>query len=137
MRKVVGFMFWRFQRFLMGRNGSDALFFTTFGTGLVFSILGGLFFRPLYLVADALYIYSVFRAFSKNIPARRRENEAFLRFWQPIGKWFRFERRKFKERQAYKYFRCPACKQQLRAPRNRGEIEVTCQRCGKVFRTRT
>ena len=33
----------------------------------------------------------------------------------------------------YKYFKCPACGQQMRAPKGRGRIRVTCSGCGNVF----
>ena len=48
-----------------------------------------------------------------------------------------FQRTRFKERNTYKYFRCPQCKQKLRAPRGRGKIQVTCQKCHHVFQTKT
>ena len=104
---------------------------------LVLSLIGGLFFWPVTLLADVVYIYVLFRMFSKNIPARQREYYAFLKVWEPVKKWFRFQKQKFDQRGTYRYFKCPNCKQQLRAPRGRGKIEVTCQKCHTVFRTKT
>ena len=33
----------------------------------------------------------------------------------------------------YKYFSCPGCGRQMRAPKGRGRIRVTCSSCGRVF----
>ena len=104
----------RLQRFFYGRYGSDQMNFALLILALVLSILGAIFFRPLCWVSDVLLLYALFRALSRNIPARQRQ-----------------------ERKQYKYFRCPGCKQQLRAPRGRGKIEVTCQSCHHVFQTKT
>ena len=68
----------------------------------------------------------------------QRPDRAYLEeMWEPVKKWFRFQKQKFDQRGTYKYFKCPNCKQQLRAPRGRGKIEVTCQKCHTVFRTKT
>lgn len=127
----------KLQRFLYGRYGTDKLNLFLLILGLVLSLLGSLFFWPLTLFADALYIYALFRTFSRNIPARQREYQGFLRVWGPVSGWFRLQKTKFSQRKSYKYFRCPTCRQQLRAPRGRGQIEVTCQKCHHVFRTKT
>ncbi len=122
---------------MYGRYGTDAFSFFLLGLGLVLTLLAGLFFRPLVLLADLLYLYAIFRLFSRNIPARQKELSAFLRVWGPVKGWFSFQKRRFSERKLYRYFKCPNCKQALRAPRGRGKIEVTCQKCHKVFITKT
>lgn len=129
--------FQRFQRFMYGRYGTDQLSMALLVLGLALSLCGSLFFWPLTLAADALYVYTIFRMFSRNIPARQREYYAFLKVWGPVQGWFRLQKRKWGERKLYRYFRCPQCKQQLRAPRGRGKIEVTCQKCHTVFQTKT
>ena len=63
----------RLQRFLYGRYGTDTLNLALLVLGLVLTLLGGLFFWPLSLLAYVLYIYALFRTFSRNIPARQRE----------------------------------------------------------------
>lgn len=127
----------RLQRFMAGRYGGDKFNLVLLAAGLVLSLFGSFFFRPLYLIADVLYVYALFRIFSRNLQARQRENLAFLKVWTPVEGWFRLQKQKFSQRSAYKYFKCPNCKQQLRAPRGRGKIEVTCQKCRHVFQTKT
>ncbi len=127
----------RLQRFLSGRYGTDKLNLAMLIFGLILSLIGTLVFWPVTLLADALYIWALFRTFSRNIPARQREYAAFLRFWSPIESWLRARKVRFSQRKQYKYFKCPNCRQELRAPRGRGKIEVTCQKCHNVFRTKT
>ncbi len=130
-------MYQRLQRFLYGRYGTDKFNFALLILGLVCSLLGLLFLRPLVFLADLFYIYALFRSFSRNIPARQREYRWFLKWYGPLAKWAALQRQKFAQRKAYKYFRCPACRQQLRAPRGRGKIQVTCQKCRHIFQTKT
>ena len=33
----------------------------------------------------------------------------------------------------YRYFKCPECKQKMRAPKGRGKIKVTCKHCHTQF----
>lgn len=127
----------RLQRFFYGRYGSDQMNFALLILALVLSILGAIFFRPLCWVSDVLLLYALFRALSRNIPARQRENQQFWKIWLPVKNRLALQKRKWQERKQYKYFRCPSCKQQLRAPRGRGKIEVTCQSCHQVFQTKT
>lgn len=136
-KDVFWLLFQKFQQFMYGRYGGDTFSLVLLVIALVLSLIGGLFFWPVTLLADVVYIYVLFRMFSKNIPARQREYYAFLKVWEPVKKWFWFQKQKFDQRGTYKYFKCPNCKQQLRAPRGRGKIEVTCQKCHTVFRTKT
>lgn len=122
---------------MYGRYGTDKFNVFLLASSIVLTLLGSIFFRPVYIVSDLILAYTLFRTLSKNIPARQRENAAFLKIWQPIENWFKFQKRRFNERKIYKYFKCPQCKQQLRAPKGRGKIEVTCQKCHRVFITKT
>ncbi len=121
---------------MYGRYGGDKFSMFLLVIALVLAVFGG-FFWPLALIADAIFIYVLFRMFSRNHAARQKEYRAFLKVWGPVENWFRFQATKFRERKIYKYFRCPQCKQQLRAPKGRGKIQVTCQKCHHVFVTKT
>lgn len=125
------------QRFLYGRYGTDKFNFALLILGLVCSLLGVIFFPPLAYVANLFYIYALFRCFSRNIPARQGEYRWFLKWYGAAAKWFGLQRQRFAQRKTFKYFKCPACGQQLRAPRRRGKIQVTCQRCHHIFQTKT
>lgn len=128
-------MFFRkLQEFMYGRYGTDKFNVFLLILGLFMSLVGNLSrFSLIILIPYIIYGYAIFRMLSKNYVARRKENDAFLKIWNPIAKWFRFQKRKFDDRKTYTYFKCPNCHQQLRAPKGRGKIQVTCQNCRKEF----
>lgn len=130
-------MMQRLRRFMAGRYGIDRLNITALGAGVVCSVCAMLFTRKLYVLADVLYFWVLFRALSKNYAARQKEEQKFLQIQGKVQAWWNRTKEKFTQRKNYKYFKCPNCKQQLRAPRGRGKIEVTCQKCRTVFRTKT
>ena len=129
-------LFQKFQQFMYGRYGGDKFSLFLLVIALVLSLFGALFW-PIALVADVVFLYVLFRMFSRNHAARQREYYAFMKVWGPVEQWFRFQRTRFRERKTYKYFHCPHCRQRLRAPRGRGKIQVTCQKCYNVFVTKT
>ena len=108
-------LFQKFQQFMYGRYGGDKFSLFLLVIALVISFAGA-FFWPISLVADAIFIYVLFRMFSRNHAARQREYYGFLRFWTPIEKWFTFQRTRFKERNTYKYFRCPSASRSCGRP---------------------
>lgn len=126
------------KRVMMGRNGSDQLSFAILITGMVL-ILIDTFIRSTiisFFVLILLFI-SVFRMFSKNIPARNRENAAFLKIWYRIKNFFYREKLRLQNKKLYKFFSCPGCKKTLRVPKGKGRIYVTCPKCGERFETKT
>ena len=92
-----------FRNFMIGRYGSDKLNSYLLGAGIVLmligSFLGGKFTLASWcsLVAYIPLLWCIFRMYSKNIEARRRENAAFLNFFAHL---------KDKD---HRYFRCPRC----------------------------
>ena len=63
----------KFQYWMMGRNGTDQLALAALIAGLILSVVGQLFFWPLVFVSYLLYFWTLFRVFSRNLPARQRE----------------------------------------------------------------
>ena len=85
-------------------------------------------------------ILSYYRMFSKNFSKRYNENRIYTNLMSPvydlldkIKGFFNRKIKRFKTRKEYKYFKCPNCKQELRVPRGRGEITVTCPKCKQSF----
>ena len=75
----------KIARFLMGRNGPDSLYTAILITQLV--LIGvNLFVGSMIvsLLIWVLFIWGIFRVFSRNIPARRRENEIWIKIWKKI-----------------------------------------------------
>ena len=124
----------KLQEFMYGRYGGDTLNTVLLISGLVVSLLGQLLnLTVLILVAYVFYGYSLFRILSKNIYARQKELYSFMKIWTPVQKWYKMRVMIWKDRKNYRYFKCPNCGQYLRAPKGRGKIEVTCQKCRKQF----
>ena len=136
------------RNFMSGRNGADRLGLTLLWTGLILYILGtligaasGTFWMLLgsllNLAGFACYVLCIYRMFSRNLTKRQAENRRFESACARSKTQLRQAKNRFKNRKQYKYFRCPQCKQKLRAPRGRGKIQVTCQKCHHVFQTKT
>lgn len=116
-----------FRNFMLGRYGSDKLNVFLLIAGVVLMLLGSILGRwsgwaaVFTLLGYAAVIWCIFRMYSRNIQARRRENAAFLNFFAHL---------KDKE---HRYFRCPKCRQTVRVPRGRGKINIRCPKCGERF----
>ena len=121
------------QRFMYGRYGSDQLNVFLIVLYLLLYFLSAVTeFFLLYWLSLLLLCVTLFRILSRNIPARRRENAKFLQAADPVIRWFRL-RRTIRRDKDHRYFKCPNCGQQLRVPRGKGRITVTCRSCGATF----
>lgn len=119
------------RRFMSGRYGTDRLNQALLGGAIVLLLIGWLggkavsWLSFLSFVAYIPLIWSIVRMYSRNIEARRRENAAFLRFWNRL-----------RDKQ-YRYFRCPGCRQVVRVPRGKGRINIRCPKCSRQFIKKT
>lgn len=135
MRNWIIKMAEKYRIFMYGRYGYDEFsrFLSIFALVLV---LVANFFPVLSYLGLAVIIYFVYRTYSKNIPARMREREKFLRIKKKISQFFKRTKNRFKERKTHKYFKCRKCNTYLRVPKGRGKIEITCPMCKtKVTKT--
>ena len=115
-----------FQHFMAGRYGTDKLNMAILCTGLVFSLLASFIPGPLIklactTVAYVFMIIAIFRSLSRNVYKRYEENRKFLLFFQ-----------KLKDKD-HRYFNCPRCNQQVRVPKGKGKISITCTKCREKF----
>ena len=125
------------QRFMYGRYGNDQLNLCLIGLYLAVYLLSA-FTRiyPLYWVSVALLAVALFRLLSRNLVRRREENVRFLQATGPLVRWFRLQRTIRRDKE-HRYFKCPNCGQQLRVPRGKGKITVTCRGCGASFQEKS
>ena len=125
------------QRFMHGRYGNDQLNLCLIGLYLVVYLLSA-FTRvyALYWVSLVLMAVALFRLLSRNLARRREENVRFLQAIAPLVRWFRL-RRTIRRDKEHRYFKCPNCGQQLRVPRGKGKITVTCRGCGASFQEKS
>ena len=131
--------------FFYGRNGVDQLYrfhlilLTVLlvinmilgfieGTGIICSILS--------ILMTALIVYMFFRLLSKNIVARRIENNRYLTVQNKVVSWFRLQQRKFRERKTHSFKKCPGCKKTVRLKKIKGEHTVRCPMCSHTFKVK-
>lgn len=125
------------QRFMYGRYGNDQLNMFLIGLYLLlYLVFAFVRLTPLYWLSFALLLWSVFRMLSRNIAGRQAENARFMRTVNPLLSWLRL-RRAIRRDKEHVYFKCPSCGQQLRVPRGKGKITVTCRGCGASFQEKS
>ena len=118
------------QKFMTGRYGTDKLNMTILGAGLIVCIISMFLRIPLVNLLLTLISYffmgwAIFRTLSRNTYKRYQENQRYLGMLQ---------RMKDKE---HRYYECPRCRQQIRVPRGKGKISITCPKCGEKFIKKT
>ena len=119
------------KRMFRGCYGGDQLSMAMTYASLALILLGALpRMEVLLAIAYILVILSFARMFSRNTPARRRENEWFLKKTAPQVTKFYQARARFLNRKRYAYFRCSGCRSWLKLPRGAGSVTVTCGKCG-------
>ena len=120
----------KFQQFMVGRYGNDEFTFFLSIVGLILSFFGNFkYLRILYFVGLFMIVFSLFRSFSKNYEARRKELNWYLRWSIKPKAELKLLGNKIRDRKTHKYFKCNSCKTVLRVPKGRGKIEVTCPKC--------
>lgn len=123
---------------MYGRNGVDGLCIALTVVGCVIHLATSFAVSMPYLRLISLIPFglAIFRVLSKNIPARRKENDAFIKFWIPVKNKFIQKKRQFDDKD-HKYYKCPGCSHVLRVPRGRGKIEISCPYCQRKFKRNT
>lgn len=125
------------QRFMTGRYGWDALNLFLFALSLVFYALEVLLRLPLlYVLYLACILLALYRMLSRNFVRRRAENNKFMTVAGPAIRWFKLQRTIRRDKE-HRYFKCPNCGQQLRVPRGKGKLTITCRNCGVSFEEKT
>lgn len=127
-------LLWRIKdglrRFMIGRYGSDKLNIALLLTGVVLWFLSNFIpFTVVKLLLLLAYYFlmglAIFRMLSRNTYKRYQENKKYLQFIDRI-----------KDRE-HRYYDCPRCRQQVRVPRGKGKISITCPKCKEKFIKKT
>ncbi|MCR5295096.1 MAG: hypothetical protein K6E30_08020 [Lachnospiraceae bacterium] len=126
------------RRFMMGRYGMDDLNRFLYGTFIVLFLLELLIpiarVKMVLNIANTLVIFiELFRMLSRNISKRYAENLKFLDLTAGIRRAFRINKKKFDDRKDYRYFKCPGCGQEVRVPKGKGHVRITCPKCRASF----
>ena len=114
------------QRFFYGRYGVDQLSTVLLVLGIVLCIVG-MMTRVTWLtyVSYIPLILAIYRTYSRNLQARRRENQRLLSLVKQL-----------RDRDN-RYFSCPKCRQKVRVPKGKGTIKIRCPKCGEQFVKKT
>ena len=116
-----------FRNFMIGRYGSDRLNTYLLVVGVALMLIGSIFGGKsalaswCSLLSYVPLIWCIFRMYSRNIEARRRENAAVQNFLAHLRD------------KNHRYYRCPRCRQTVRVPRGRGKISIRCPKCSQRF----
>lgn len=128
---------WKLQSYMCGRYGMDKLSTHLYYASLVLWAIS-LFVRSRLLSALflVLVIFSLYRCFSKNIGKRNQELMWYLNTLAKIRRFCDGIKRRWRDRKIFRYFKC-SCGSQLRVPKGKGKIEITCPKCHKSMIRRT
>ena len=124
----------KMKNFMIGRYGQDELGKFILSLTLILLVIN-LFVKTSALSAVALMLifYSYYRIFSRDTSARYAENKKFLDTIEPLRRKFFTSKNKYENRKVYKYIECPSCKLEMKVPKGKGKIKVTCKSCGNKF----
>lgn len=127
----------RFQQFMSGRYGNDMLNSALCIFGCILTFVFSIFrLHELSFISYIPFAIALFRAFSKSLEKRQRENIKFLSLAEPWMKHFRKKASQWQDTN-HRYYNCPGCSKTLRVPKNRGKIKISCPHCGREFTKRT
>ena len=127
-----------FSQIFIGRNGFDNLATTCSVTALLLLIIN-IFAQSIiiYILWVALFGYSLFRVYSKNITKRYAENQKFLSLTKTPASYINLMRLQIRDRKTSRYYICKNCHQQIRVPKGKGRIEIRCPKCSNRFVKKT
>ena len=90
--------------------------------------------RVIEIITMILIVYfGIFRVFSVNKYQRMIENKKFAKAVKPMTDFFEKYKIRALNSKDKKYIKCPNCKKEMKIPRNKGKIKVTCPHCGHKF----
>ncbi|MCM1115492.1 MAG: hypothetical protein NC397_08370 [Clostridium sp.] len=131
---------YKLQRFMTGRYGIDQLWRALLIFYLILIVITNIVYRfskagyyALSVASFALIVFAIFRVLSKNIEARRMENQKWLQMTFKTKQWFKVQKEKFQQRNTHKFVKCNKCKMTLRLPKHKGKLNVTCPHCKNQF----
>ena len=135
----------KLKQFIKGCYGGDQLNTVISVTALVCFIAGALvgisnslpcviLSSLLHLTAAASLGFSVFRMLSRDLTARKAENDWFAsKVIEPLRLKKNEAATRARQRKTHRFFKCPKCRQTVRVPRGKGKIKITCPKCGETF----
>lgn len=116
-------------RYLSRAYGYDMLSKHLYYVGLLVFVIGIVINNNILKIASLFFFsVSLVRTLSNNRSSRLRELARYKRLIRGVVVRFNVIKANLKDKQ-YKHLVCKKCYKQLRVPRGRGQIEVTCNNC--------
>lgn len=123
----------KIREFFMNRYGMDSLNRALMVLYIIFLIIYLITRQDVFMyISLGIVVYQVYRALSRNFTARAKENQVFIKFWNPIKRKYYSIKKKITDK-THRYFKCPKCKTEIRVPKNKGKIRITCPKCSEQF----
>lgn len=124
----------RVRNFMQGRYGTDDFSKFLLVAAFILYVLS-LIIRngPVYWAAAAVLAWSWYRMLSRDFEKRAAENKRYLAFCAGVRKFLKKQKEHFDGRKDYRYFKCPGCGQEVRVPKGKGHIRITCPKCRTQF----
>lgn len=138
------------RNILNGRYGMDNLTLTLlFLSAILINI------RYIKVIGVVLAGYAIYRVFSKNLNKRKQELQMFNKATSKVGRYLLpagriideglrstgkkaiIYKTRLQQRKQYVFIKCFKCKNTLRLPRNKGNLNVTCPVCKSEFLKKT
>ena len=130
---------------MLGRNGMDQLNYA-----LVWAYLGLCVIRAIIvaitrsivvgrvfdIAADAFIVAILYRALSRNVAKRQGENLRFLNWWRRTKRLTDGAIRRHRDKE-HKYYTCKQCGTVCRVPTGKGNIVISCPKCGAKIQAKT
>ena len=138
MKNILDNLKYKFAEFMQGRYGTDELNNGLFLLFIIFWIISMITGKSLfYTIGLVGLVYSIYRSLSRDHMKRSKERLWFLQQIDQVKRFFRQVKQRWDQRKTHKFYRCKQCGVMIRVPRGKGQIEITCPKCGHKFIERT
>ena len=138
MKNFLDNLKYKFAVFMQGRYGTDELNNGLFVLFIVFWIISMITGKRLFYSLGLIgLVYSIYRSLSRDHMKRSKERLWFLQLTDKVKRFFRQLKQRWDQRKTHKFFRCKQCGVMIRVPKGKGQIEITCPKCGNKFIERT
>ena len=123
---------------MQGRYGNDELNNGLFIAFLVCWVISLITKKSIFYTIGLLFLgYSIYRSFSRDHIKRSNERLWFLKQLDKIMRYPKQLKQRWDQRKTHKFYRCKQCGVTIRVPKGKGQIEITCPKCGYKFIERT
>lgn len=130
---------YKFAAFMQGRYGFDELGGALIAVSVILNIVSRFFYAHFWvrfimqIIAIALLVIFVLRFLSTKPYNRSKENDVFKPAIRGVIDFFKLNYKRLRDGRTHRYYKCPACKAQLRVKNIKGKHTIRCPKCGNQF----